>query len=162
MEHFNVLKYKCCDRGDGNKVLKRRCNWKEESEDFKKTSEEITWLTGSCDFYNISHIVYKLVHLRINHSSAFKFLFHVVSDVGDVVMLVTYSWRRMLVTEFRWWWHILNVKIVDVGDQYDQKRHQHLLIVFWTFRLTYPSLTSMSPILTELVESNRFHYRTFH
>jgi len=25
MEHFNVLKYQCCDRGDGNKVLKRRC-----------------------------------------------------------------------------------------------------------------------------------------
>jgi len=25
MEHFNVLKYQCCDRGDGNKVLKKRC-----------------------------------------------------------------------------------------------------------------------------------------
>lgn len=25
MEHFNILKYQCCDRGDGNKVLKRRC-----------------------------------------------------------------------------------------------------------------------------------------
>ena len=25
MEHFNVLKYKCCDNGDGNKRLKRQC-----------------------------------------------------------------------------------------------------------------------------------------
>ena len=116
MEHFNVLKYQCCDRGDGNKVLKRRCNWKEESEDFKKTSEEITWLTGSCDFYNISHIVYKLVHLRINHSSAFKLFFSYCQwcwwrcDVDNLILsTISGYWCHQfgdwisMMKYFEWW-----------------------------------------------------------
>ena len=53
-------------------------------------------------------------------------------DLGD------HSW--MLVTEFRYWWHLLDVsawrlclKIEDVGDKNGQNRHQHLKVVTNTF-----------------------------
>ena len=39
-----------------------------------------------------------------------------------------------------------NKKIVDVGDQKGQNRHQHLIVVTNTFRLQHPSPTSMKPI----------------
>ena len=64
------------------------------------------------------------------------------SDVGDDF--------GMTVTEFRCWWHLLDVgarrlckQIVDVVDQNSQNRHQHLKVVINTFRFQHPSPTSM-------------------
>ena len=58
----------------------------------------------------------------------------------------------MLVTEFRYWWHLLNVgvrrfcnKIMNVGDQNGQKRHQHLIFDTITFCLQHPSPKSVKP-----------------
>ena len=35
------------------------------------------------------------------------------------------------------------IKVVDVGDQNGQNRHQHLIVVTNTIRLEHPSPTSM-------------------
>ena len=58
----------------------------------------------------------------------------------------------MWVTEFRSWWHLLNVStrcscknIVEVGDQNGQICHQNLQVVPETFRLQHPSPTSLWP-----------------
>ena len=56
----------------------------------------------------------------------------------------------MLVTEFRYWSHLLNVrarclckKIENVDDENGRNRHLHLKIVIDTFSLQHPSPTSM-------------------
>ena len=58
----------------------------------------------------------------------------------------------MLVTEFRYWWHLLNVgvrlfckKIMNVDDQNGQKRHQHIIFVTVTFCLQHPSPKFVKP-----------------
>ena len=70
-------------------------------------------------------------------------------DVGDEWLYLGDNFW-ILVTEFRYWWHLLVVgarhyfkKIEDVGDKNGQSRHQHLKVVANTFRLQHLSLISM-------------------
>ena len=70
-----------------------------------------------------------------------------IEDRATVMLVTFWYWRLtagdnfiMFATELRSWWHL-----VDVGDQNGQTRHQHLKIFTNTFRLQYPSPTSMKP-----------------
>ena len=61
------------------------------------------------------------------------------SDVGDRF--------SMLLIDLVCWYSTLIKKILDVGDQNGQNRHQHLIVVTNTFRLQHPSPTSIFNIL---------------
>ena len=91
--------------------------------------------------------------------------------ISDFIWNIIYGNKaRRIIQRWKWcWWHfdvgnlklitisgcwwlnfnvgdILCKNIVDVGDQKDQTRHQHLKVVTNTSRLQHPSPTSMKPI----------------
>ena len=81
-----------------------------------------------------------------------------ILKIRPVLMDEWYGWLNvgdnlsMLVTEYRCWWHILNVaskrqclKKLDVGDKNGRNRRQHVEVATNTLRVKQPSPTSILP-----------------